>query len=555
MKLSEKITLLRKQKGFSQEDLANMLDVSRQAVYKWENDASMPDIDKIKKMASLFDISFDRLLNDQIDITQQNTANSNIVNTAKVYRDVFNSGFKLNYNQPDIDHGYTENRNKKLKNSNEIYEHKTSQMKEFLEAMGIENYILFQSDLCGCFFQNENDFTFGFYYDGNIQFLCPYENFISVHLNNSGNKMDYGRQTVFGVGLGAGGINSIGVGSIPQLKFSKPSNYTLTISYFDKNGKVNEFKLDVNCNRRYTIYQMKKIDEIDLFNEIQSDFANKQLNNIVAKLETCHALAEKIFNKEIDVKNINIEEIKKTYNKRYEKENEFKTELEQEVLVDNIRRKKNMWIVLGVLAGIFIFVLIVNTISHIVEKTQMEALDKSKAAIVVELIDQIGEVTLEDKDLLFSIEDNYNDLTSAQKSYVTNYSIYTEAKSQYNILYKNYMEEYTKDDPTRNITLEDLNGTWECDKYKITIGDFANGKSVWYRTYNKQTQSYGIGGGVASNLPSSSIGEYDCLTQTMSARLYEWGKGIFSKYHDITLTKSIDGELTMHLMGYTFIKN
>ena len=152
MKLSEKITLLRKQKGFSQEDLANMLDVSRQAVYKWENDASMPDIDKIKKMASLFDISFDRLLNDQIDITQQNTANSNIVNTAKVYRDVFNSGFKLNYNQPDIDHGYTENRNKKLKNSNEIYEHKTSQMKEFLEAMGIENYILFQSDLCGCFF-------------------------------------------------------------------------------------------------------------------------------------------------------------------------------------------------------------------------------------------------------------------------------------------------------------------------------------------------------------------------------------------------------------------
>ena len=120
MKLSEKITLLRKQKGFSQEDLANMLDVSRQAVYKWENDASMPDIDKIKKMASLFDISFDRLLNDQIDITQQNTANSNIVNTAKVYRDVFNSGFKLNYNQPDIDHGYTENRNKKLKQSQPV---------------------------------------------------------------------------------------------------------------------------------------------------------------------------------------------------------------------------------------------------------------------------------------------------------------------------------------------------------------------------------------------------------------------------------------------------
>lgn len=48
MKISEKIVVLRKRKGMSQEDLANELDVSRQAVYKWENGGTTPDINKIK---------------------------------------------------------------------------------------------------------------------------------------------------------------------------------------------------------------------------------------------------------------------------------------------------------------------------------------------------------------------------------------------------------------------------------------------------------------------------------------------------------------------------
>ena len=46
MILAEKITKLRKQQGWSQEELAARLDVSRQAVSKWESMASMPDLDK-----------------------------------------------------------------------------------------------------------------------------------------------------------------------------------------------------------------------------------------------------------------------------------------------------------------------------------------------------------------------------------------------------------------------------------------------------------------------------------------------------------------------------
>lgn len=76
MKISEKLVILRKRKGYSQEGLANELDVSRQAVYKWETESSTPDMSNLKKIAKLFDISFDRLLDDDIDISiEENNIN------------------------------------------------------------------------------------------------------------------------------------------------------------------------------------------------------------------------------------------------------------------------------------------------------------------------------------------------------------------------------------------------------------------------------------------------------------------------------------------------
>lgn len=62
--LSEKIINLRKSRGWSQEDLAEKLDVSRQSVSKWESGASNPDLDKIVAMSTLFGVSTDYLLKD-----------------------------------------------------------------------------------------------------------------------------------------------------------------------------------------------------------------------------------------------------------------------------------------------------------------------------------------------------------------------------------------------------------------------------------------------------------------------------------------------------------
>ena len=62
MSLSEKILKLRAARGMSQGDLAEQLGVSRQSVSKWETGQSVPDLDKIIKLADLFGVTTDYLL-------------------------------------------------------------------------------------------------------------------------------------------------------------------------------------------------------------------------------------------------------------------------------------------------------------------------------------------------------------------------------------------------------------------------------------------------------------------------------------------------------------
>lgn len=67
MILADKITDLRKKNGWSQEELANQLGVSRQAVSKWESASSIPDLDKIIKLSNIFGVSTDYLLKDSLE--------------------------------------------------------------------------------------------------------------------------------------------------------------------------------------------------------------------------------------------------------------------------------------------------------------------------------------------------------------------------------------------------------------------------------------------------------------------------------------------------------
>ena len=85
MELYKKIQTLRKERGLTQEEFANMLFVSRTAVSKWETGRGIPSIDSLQMIAKLFNISLDSLLSaDEIIMVAQNE------NKEKMHRYVFN---------------------------------------------------------------------------------------------------------------------------------------------------------------------------------------------------------------------------------------------------------------------------------------------------------------------------------------------------------------------------------------------------------------------------------------------------------------------------------
>lgn len=62
MKLAENLQMLRKEKGLSQENLAERCQVSRQAIAKWESSESVPAIEKLCFLADFYDVSLDELV-------------------------------------------------------------------------------------------------------------------------------------------------------------------------------------------------------------------------------------------------------------------------------------------------------------------------------------------------------------------------------------------------------------------------------------------------------------------------------------------------------------
>lgn len=69
MRLEEKLTVLRKESGYTQLDLAEKVRVSRQAISKWETGRALPSMENLKYLSELFGVSVDYLLND--DMTEE----------------------------------------------------------------------------------------------------------------------------------------------------------------------------------------------------------------------------------------------------------------------------------------------------------------------------------------------------------------------------------------------------------------------------------------------------------------------------------------------------
>ena len=75
MKFEEKLTLLRKQFGLSQEDVADKIGVSRQAISRWESGATLPDAVNLIQLSNLFHVSIDSMLRDEVALDENIVSN------------------------------------------------------------------------------------------------------------------------------------------------------------------------------------------------------------------------------------------------------------------------------------------------------------------------------------------------------------------------------------------------------------------------------------------------------------------------------------------------
>ena len=75
MKFDEKLMSLRKAKGWSQEELANKIGVSRQTISKWESSQTIPDMNKLMELSKIFEISVDELINEENKDENENKVN------------------------------------------------------------------------------------------------------------------------------------------------------------------------------------------------------------------------------------------------------------------------------------------------------------------------------------------------------------------------------------------------------------------------------------------------------------------------------------------------
>lgn len=82
MNIGDKLLELRKRKGLSQEEVSNILNVSRQTVSKWETNQSTPDFDKIIPICKLYEISANELFNTNLDNIHSNDSLNNKKNNS-----------------------------------------------------------------------------------------------------------------------------------------------------------------------------------------------------------------------------------------------------------------------------------------------------------------------------------------------------------------------------------------------------------------------------------------------------------------------------------------
>ena len=94
MKLSEKIKIVRKARGYSQEELGKKVGVTRQTVFDWEKGNYEPNLDSIRFLTQELEVSFDTLLDEDIDLSDRRQLNIALKNLSEEAKEKVNNSFR-----------------------------------------------------------------------------------------------------------------------------------------------------------------------------------------------------------------------------------------------------------------------------------------------------------------------------------------------------------------------------------------------------------------------------------------------------------------------------
>lgn len=333
MKLADKIMNLRKQKGMSQEELANVFDISRQAVFKWESGEAIPDIEKLKKMAIYFNVSLDVLLDDKKDITY-NTSNQ----SKKTYRDVYVSDVTLDPEQADIDHDYINNgkARKDKYDVNQVFKDNLKRFESVTNASQYSKVIYLQPDLLCYFFIDDNNKTLGFVFDDAEQFVCPFENFIDVNVSHSA----------------TGGFKGTS---------SENDLHNITISYYDKDGNANSYDVQVQSAVRVYIFN-NVLDRNPNVKAYCAQIRRTTLNNIAEIQNALNLLKANLVNKPLtNLPAIDVLTKNETV-KRGQSDKQARIAKIEEETAELKKKKRRKWII--IIAIVIVVIVVIGVIAN-----------------------------------------------------------------------------------------------------------------------------------------------------------------------------------------------
>lgn len=340
MKLSEKILGLRKKEGWSQEELAFKLDISRQAVYKWEAGESKPEIEKIKMLAKVFNVSFDYLMNDDIDSPDRPVKKSGA-------RKVFATGIVADDTLPDIDSGVCEKRKVEARMTD--LGDRRAVAEKAIKAVGGTDITFMQPNAATAYFYIKDKKAIGFYYAGGVQFVCPIENIVSFNITGGEQSMYNTKQRrltgVLGsvVGIGVGSSNGVAVNQNP---------YVNTVLTYTEDGDVKEFNMCFSANTRTLLLEV--YDHPEMYDTMRQNLV-EGIKTILSKVQgKIHALRDQglIINTNGEsVDAIDYELIRQNNKETAKEYATWISKIEPQAKEDNKKKLKKKLIKWGLIAG------------------------------------------------------------------------------------------------------------------------------------------------------------------------------------------------------------